>query len=140
MFCTNKSHINHGSDAGSYAYFFEEKKLEKLRKLLLYIFTRGGIPAAEVRKTFAAISEELEKEAMTTAEELRKEGMEQGLKQGLIKGEQDILIKQIEWRFGNLSSQEKDHIYSCKNLLKLEGAIRAFAENKSKEDVLKEIY
>lgn len=73
---------------------------------------------------------------MTAAQKLREEGFAQGMQQGLLEGEQKLLIKQMEWRFGSLSKQENDIILACSNRDRIEAASRAFVEGKSKEEVL----
>ncbi len=121
-------------------FFHEEKRLEKLRKLLLYIFTKGEIPAERVGSILSSISDQLEKEAMTTAEKLieqgLKQGIEQGREQGLLSGEQELLCKQLEWKFDDLTNEEKEWIFACTNRDLLELAGRAFAEGRSKHDIL----
>ncbi len=114
----------------------EQKKLEKLRKLIFYVLTRGEIPHEKVVAVLSSVSKRLEKEAMTAAQKLREEGFAQGMQQGLLEGEQKLLIKQMEWRFGSLSKQENDTISACSNRDRIEAASRAFAEGKSKEEVL----
>jgi predicted transposase/invertase (TIGR01784 family) len=120
--------------------FSEQKKLEKLRKLIFYVLTRGEVPHEKVASILSSVSKRLEKEAMTAAQKLREEGfaqgMQQGMQQGLLEGEQKLLIKQMEWRFGSLSKQENDIIRACSNRDLIEAASRAILEGKSKDEVL----
>ena len=97
-----------------------------------YVLTRGEIPHEKVVAVLSSVSKRLEKEAMTAAQKLREEGFAQGL----LQGEQQLLIKQMEWRFGTLSKQENDTISACSNRDLIEAASRAFVEGKSKDDVL----
>lgn len=117
-------------------FFNEEKRLEKLRKLLLYIFAKSKIPAGRVGSILSSVSAQLEKEAMTTAENLIKQGLEQGREQGLLKGEQELLCKQLEWKFGGLTGEDKTLISACMNGELLNNAARALVEGKSKAEIL----
>ncbi|MBW7859447.1 MAG: hypothetical protein H3C43_14420 [Leptonema sp. (in: Bacteria)] len=49
------------------------------------------------------------------------------------------MIKQLERRFGPLSENERETVHNCKNQDKLESASIAFAENRTKEEVLTQL-
>ncbi|WP_245826903.1 hypothetical protein [Leptonema illini] len=76
---------------------------------------------------------------MTAAQKLREEGFAQGMQQGLLKGEQKLLIKLMEWRFGSLLKQDNDAIRACSNRDLIEAASRAILEGKSKDEVLAQL-
>ena len=44
---------------------------------------------------------------MTLAEQLRNEGMQKGVQQGKLEGEQMLLIEQLTYRFSSLKSDHK---------------------------------
>ncbi len=103
--------------------------------MIFYVLTRGEVPHEKVASILSSVSKRLEKEAMTAAQKLREEGFAQGL----LEGEQKLLIKQMEWRFGSLSKQENDAIRACSNRDLIEAASRAILEGKSKEEVLTQL-
>ena len=80
---------------------------------------------------------------MTTIRELMKQeykqGRQEGIEQGGLLKAKELLIKQLERRFGSLPDNERETVLNCKNQDKLELASIAFAENKTKEEVLAEL-
>jgi predicted transposase YdaD len=74
------------------------------------------------------------------AEKLIKQGEERGEKRGeikgTIKGKQDVLIKLLRRKF-SLSSSDEKIIRSVTDEAKLDAAVEAIFDAKSKEEVLK---
>ena len=83
---------------------------------------------------------------MTIAEKLIEEGKEKGLKEGLEKGKeegvllnkQEVLIRQLDKKFG-LNEREKESIRTCESKEKLDNAIDAFVTAPDKNEVLGEL-
>ncbi|MBW7857682.1 MAG: hypothetical protein H3C43_05175 [Leptonema sp. (in: Bacteria)] len=69
----------------------------------------------------------------------KQEGLERGIEQGGLLKAKELLIKQLERRFGPLSENEHEAVHNCKNQEKLESASIVFAENQTKEQVLSEL-
>ena len=69
----------------------------------------------------------------------RQQGMQQGRQQGLAEGEildkQNILIRQMERKYGKLSVDEKKYIKSIRNPLLLNKALDEILFAESKEDI-----
>ena len=60
----------------------EENVLERLRKLIYYLYRRGNISAEKITQQLAVVSKSLEEEAMNAAEELIERGFVRGLEKG----------------------------------------------------------
>lgn len=82
-------------------------------------------------KRYAVVREDV----MTYAEELLREGLEQGLEQGELRDKQQVLVRQVIKRFG-LSDAERERIESCEDRDALDAALDEFAVAQAKEAVL----
>lgn len=127
-----------------------EPALRPLVELIERVYV-GTKSRTDVRRLVAAASRlryhEVEGGMMTYAEELLKEGREQGLEQGLLRGREqglergslqrsrDILVRQLDRRFG-LSDVERARIMGCEDAQALDAALDAFALAESKTEVL----
>ncbi|MBW7857827.1 MAG: hypothetical protein H3C43_05980, partial [Leptonema sp. (in: Bacteria)] len=120
-----------------------EKGLVKFRNLLKYAYTRGNLTAEQVTQVISNISAETKEGEMITIRELMKQeykqGRQEGREEGLLKGVQELLIKQLERRFGPLSENEHETVHNCKNQDKLESASIILVEDKTKEEVLAQL-
>ncbi|MBW7859074.1 MAG: hypothetical protein H3C43_12460 [Leptonema sp. (in: Bacteria)] len=128
--------------------FLNEKGLVKLRKLLQYIYIKGGVSVEQVTRAISHESPKLKEEAMATILEMlkqefidgeqrgRRKGIEEGIEQGLLRGVQELLIKQLERRFGILTENEREVKCNCKNQDRLEVASIVLLESKTKEEVI----
>ena len=88
------------------------------------------------------IRELMKQEYKQGRQEGREEGIEQGIERGIEQGlliAKELLIKQLERRFGPLPENKREAVLNCKNQDKLESASIAFAENKTKEEVLAQL-
>ena len=76
---------------------------------------------------------------MSTGEKLIQMVIEQGIEQGQIIGSQQLLIKLLEQRFGLLTEIDRNTVINCNSRNKLESASIAFAENKTRDEVIVEL-
>ncbi|RMH83556.1 MAG: hypothetical protein D6681_16865, partial [Calditrichaeota bacterium] len=63
------------------------------------------------------------------------QGIQQGIQEGLEKGKQDALVLLISTRFG-ITREEKDFIYSVKDVSRLDQALKLILVANTKEEVL----
>jgi predicted transposase/invertase (TIGR01784 family) len=74
-------------------YFKEEEGLRFLESVCRYIYTTAEISAEEILKAVENLPEHAEEVFMTAAEQLRKEGREEGQKEANIEHARKMLIK-----------------------------------------------
>jgi predicted transposase/invertase (TIGR01784 family) len=74
-------------------YFKEEEGLRFLESVCKYIYTAAEISAEEILKAVENLPEHAEEVFMTAAEQLRKEGREEGQKEANIEHARKMLIK-----------------------------------------------
>ena len=89
----------------------EEKLLEKLRKLFLFVYALSGLTKEQVSEKLSKISQRLGDEAMTTAQKLHEEGLKQGREEGLEEGLEKGLEQGLE------RGREEEHRVLAKRLL-----------------------
>ena len=150
-----------GHLAGLRDIVIEENLLEQFRKIIYYISKRGNLTSEEIIEHIEAMPQPLTEEAMNAYDELIHrgyvKGLEEGRKQsnsaydeliergrviGLEEGRKEVhslLFKQLERRFADLSLEERKTIESCTDQNKLEAASLAFADGKSKAEILAEL-
>ena len=119
----------------SKTYFSTEKGLVKLRKLLQYASIKGNVTFEQITQATAQNPPKSKEETMATILEM----MEQEYLQREQKGAQELLIKQLERRFGPFTENERDIVFNCKNREQLESASIALIESRTKEEVLAEL-
>jgi hypothetical protein len=115
-----------------------------LRIVALYIFSATSVCVQEVVEQVQPEEGQVKEVLMTTAEKLRKEGMEIGLEEGLIKGmeegtlrkQQEVLIKLVNKKFG-ITEQESDRIRNYADTQKLDLALETILFADTKETVLR---
>jgi len=122
-----------GHLAGLRDIVIEENELERFRKIIYYISKRGNLAAEEIIDHIEAMPQPLTEEAMNAYDELIERGRQQGRKEVY-----SLLLKQLERRFADLSTEERTLVENCKDQNKLESASLALVDGKSKEDVLAE--
>jgi len=98
------------------SYALSREKAENDRKHFLYMATKQGL------------EEGLEKGL--------KEGREEGREEGSLKEKHNVLIRQIEIKYG-LSDDERKHIFSVTDFNKLDAALDGVVLAQDKENILK---
>lgn len=103
--------------------------------MLHYLLDQGEVK--NLSAFFALIRKQLpqhvETKIMTIAEQLRQQGIQEGVQQGLQQGEATLLIEQLEYRFGALSSPDRERIYQAKTDTLLQWSKRIFAAKTLKD-------
>jgi len=140
--------------AGLKDIVIEENVMERFRKIIYYISKRGNLAAEEIIEHIEAMPQPLTEEAMNAYDELIERGRKQGRKEvmsaynelierGYVKGLEEgrkevysLLLKQLERRFTDLTTEERTLVENCKDQSKLESASLALVDGKSKEEVL----
>ena len=125
-------------------YFEEEKGLNFLKSLILYLYSAGNIEPDEVVKTISAISSEGGAEAMSTATRLMEMGKIKGFEEGIEKGKlienQDILVKFMKKRFSDsITEADITSIKTCTDISRLKDAIEILLSVDNKDAVLGKI-
>ena len=141
-------------------YFKEEKGLNFLKALILYLYSAGDLETTEVIQAVSALSEAGGTEAMSTATRLMemgkikgfeegiekgiKKGIEQGIEKGIEKGKlienQDILVKFMKNRFGSaITNADIKSIKACTDLPRLKDALEVLLSADNKDAVLSKI-
>ena len=95
--------------------------------------------AAEVRQLAAAASRkgyhEVEGGYMTYAQEMRREGLQEGRQQGSLQRSREVLARLVERKFG-LTDAERERIMACEDQQAMEAALDLILEAESKEQIL----
>ena len=106
---------------------------EKLTKLL----EEKKLERSEIMATLAQrwVKEGREKGREEGREEGREKGREEGREEGIIIDKQDVLISQLNLKFG-LTEVEKALIKKTKDIKKLDEALKAFVFANEKQEVI----
>jgi predicted transposase/invertase (TIGR01784 family) len=95
--------------------------------------------AEEVRQLVAAASRkgyhEVEGGYMTYAQEMRREGLQEGRQQGSLQHSREVLVRQMDRKFG-LTDAERKRIMACEEQQAMETALDIILEAETKEQVL----
>ena len=97
----------------------------------------------EVRQLIAAASRkgyhEVEGGYMTYAQEMRREGRQEGLHQGSLQRSREVLARLIDRKFG-LIDAERERIMTCEDEQAMETALYTILEAETKEEVLATLF
>ena len=121
-------------------YFEEEKGLNFLRALILYLYSAGDLETTEVIEAVSALSEAGGTEAMSTATRLMEMGKIKGIEEGKLIENQDILVKFMKNRFGSaITDSDIKTIKTCTDLARLKDALEVLLSADNKDVVLSKI-
>jgi len=118
--------------------YFGEEKRSAVITFLIYIMSTTEIDKEHINNCLKEISPQGGNIAMTTAMKIKQEGIEQGLEQGELQKQRDVLIRLITRKFG-ISKENKQFIESVTNTVKLDNALDEIITAETVSEVLSKL-
>lgn len=117
----------------------QETALQYIEVVFKYIAgSTDKITFDEVKKIAAQAAPEKEDKIMTIAQELFEKGMKEGMQQGQISTQKEVLLRLLRKKF-TLSEEDSKYIQQVNNLERLNRALDEILVAKSKNDVLRHL-